>query len=451
MGKSCRKKYSRCFIFPAMKKNITLKNEKWTGLQKISFRFFFVFLTLQIITENFLGNLFGDTLVVWRLGEKIFVSPCLWLNHHLFHFKYLPESWTTFSGSLHTIRDTVYLLFSILICIAWTIYDKKRAHYNGMLYWFSGCLVVALSSIVFVYGIIKVFPVQMPSPAFINLYKTVGELSPFDLLWTSFGYGKPYQVFSGIFEVSGAILILFKRTRVAGLLIITAVMLNVIMLNYTYQIGVLVTSFYILLVTLFLLAPYSRSLLLLFFYGQQTGLSGNGFIPQNRKSLAIVRVAGIVMLSTSFILGFLAAFNRHTNTNTVNKSRQYSLVKSYVVNNDSLKPVEEDTTRWRIWSEKTVNGKNSVSIAGMKAGVYKTYFIDRDTAIHQLILHPSNHADTNSLYFRYSNISRSIWRLEGTINQNNITVELQKVRPDTLFNLLKTKRTFLTFDDDENQ
>ena len=291
----------------------------------------------------------------------------------------------------------------------------------------------------------------MPSPSFINLSKMVGELSPFDLLWTSFGYGKPYQVFSGIFEVSGAILILFKRTRVAGLLIIMAVMLNVIVLNYTYQIGVLITSFYIFLIALFLLAPYSKSLLLLFFYGQQTDLSGHKFIPRNRKPLIILRVAGISIFLSSFVLGFLSAYNRYINTNTVNNSRQYSLVKNYILNNDTLKPVEEDTTRWRIWSEKTVNGKKSVIIATMKTGAYKTFFIETDSTNHQLILHPSNQADSSSLHFSYSNISKTSGCLEGTIKQNNIRVELQKVRPDSLLNLLKTKRSFLTFDDDENQ
>ena len=118
---------------------------------------FFVFLTLQIITENFLGNLFGDTLFIWRLGEKIFVPSCLWLNHRFFHFKYLPEPWTIFSGSLHTIRDTIYLIFSITLCIAWTICDKKRIHYNSMLYWFSGCLVIALSCIVLYMVLLKYF------------------------------------------------------------------------------------------------------------------------------------------------------------------------------------------------------------------------------------------------------------------------------------------------------
>ena len=168
-----------------------LNNEQWTAWQKIAFRFLFVFLSLQVLTENFIGNWFGSTLFIWRLGEKIFVPSCLWLNNHLFHFKYIPQSWTTFSGSLHTIRDIVYLLIALLVCIFWSLLDRKRPNYNKLLYWFSQCLVVALSCITFAYGVTKIFPIQMAAPSFIGLQTAVGNLSPFDLIWTAFGYGKP--------------------------------------------------------------------------------------------------------------------------------------------------------------------------------------------------------------------------------------------------------------------
>src|SRR6266700_583507 len=158
-------------------------NTRWTFWQKTVFRFFFTFLLLQVLTENFLGNLFGNTLFIWRLGETIFVRPCSWLNNHFFHYKYMPQTWTTFSGSLHTIRDIVYLVLSCLVCVVWTIFDRKSENYQKLLYWFSQCLVIGLSCIMFAYGILKVFPVQMRTPSFLDLNRPVGNLSPFELLW----------------------------------------------------------------------------------------------------------------------------------------------------------------------------------------------------------------------------------------------------------------------------
>jgi len=279
----------------------------WTRWQKMAYRFFFIFLTLQVLTENFLGNLFGNTLFVWRLGEKVFVPPCLWLNGHLFHFKYIPQSWTTFSGALHTIRDIVYLALACAGAVIWATLDRKAKDYHRQLVWFSKFLVAALSCIIYAYGIMKVFAVQMGKPSPATLRTAVGDLSPFELIWAVYGYGTPYQVFGGLMEVTGAVLILFSRTRAVGLLIIASVMMNVILLNYTFQIGVLVTSFYILLVTLFLLAPYMASLVKLFFFREKVSL-----LPVPGRPVRTARwlkIAGMFFIVVSFMLNTWFAYS----------------------------------------------------------------------------------------------------------------------------------------------
>ena len=424
---------------------------QWTSLQKIAFRFFFVFLTLQVITESFTGNLFGSTLFIWRLGETIFVRPCLWLNVHFFHFKYIPQTWTTFSGSLHTIRDTVYLLIACLACVVWTVFDRERRNYNKLHYWFSQCLLVALSCILFAYGIVKVFPVQMVFPSLTRLQTPVGDLSPFDLLWTTFGYGRPYQSFCGFFEMGGAILVLFKRTRVAGLLLSGAVMFNVVILNYTFQVGVLILSFYILLVILFLLAPYTKQLLQFFFTRQPVTPFQYVYQPGKSLKARVFKIVTILFVGTSFILTFQSAHSRYTRTESINHSRQYSRVKNYVVNGDTLRLIENDSLCWRLWSERVVDGKHYVSITTMNPNVYKTYTFERDSSKRLLLLHPFNQKDTASLNFHYTGINQVDWRLDGVVNQKRVAAELQRVNPDTVMRLLKTRRTIIIFDDESDQ
>jgi hypothetical protein len=295
-----------------MEANLSIQ-PPWTSWQKKAYRFFVIFLTLQVLTENFLGNLFGNTLFVWRLGEKIFVPPCLWLNGHLFHFKYIPQSWTTFSGALHTIRDIVYLVLASAGTVVWTMLDGKVKHYERQQYWFSKFLLTALSCIVYAYGIMKVFSAQMAKPSPATLRMAVGSLSPFELIWAAYGYGAPYQIFGGLMEVMGAVLILFSRTRVAGLLIIASVMINVILLNYTFQIGVLVTSFYILMVTLFLLTPYMASLVHFFFFRQKAWL-----VPDRGRPIRTARwlkMTGILFIAMSFMLNTWFAYTIYKRRN----------------------------------------------------------------------------------------------------------------------------------------
>jgi hypothetical protein len=399
------------------------------------------------MSENFLGNLFGNTTVVFRISEKIFVQPCLWLNDHLFHFKYIPQVWTTFSGALHTIRDTVYLTFTLLVCIIWTALDRRRTSYNKLLYWFSQFLIVAVSCILFFYGIIKIFTVQMASPTFASLHSTIGELTPFELLWATFGYGKPYQIFSGLFESGAAILILFKRTRVVGLLIGAVLMMNILMINYTYQVGVFILSLYIFFIIVFLLAPYTHQLLRFFFNKQMASLLLDEYKPPKTRTTKIIRGIAVTSIACCFFATTKSAFDLYMKIDGLTRSRQYSIIKQYVVNNDTMQLMEHDTICWRYWNERISNGKKYVTISTMNPAGNKTYAIERDSINHQLTLHPYNQRDSTALQFSYLVVDASNWQLEGLVNQKNIRVELQRINPDTTMTLLKTRRRIFTLDD----
>ena len=427
---------------------VSIADPKWGAGIKIAFRFFFIFLALQILTESFLGNLVGFSIDIWSIGANIFTPPCLWLNRHLFHFHYTPASWTIFSESLHTIRDIVYLVFTVAGCIIWTLADGKRPDYNRLHYWFSRVLVTGLSCIMFAYGIIKIFPIQMAMPSVVTLGRKVGTLSPFDLLWATLGYGTPYEIFTGIVEVSGAILILFRRTRLAGLLIILSALLNIILLNYTYQIGVLVISSYILLITLFLLAPNARSLTRLLFNGKAARPYREPYVPERNGKTVGFRVFMALLIASSFFLNTRWAYQRYTRRAALTRSRQYSLIREHIVGNDTLLMIENDTLRWRLWSESTVEGKRMLSIVSMDPGVYKTYTLGRDSVGQILTLHPSGKKDTVAVRFHCTEVSGKDWRLDGTIGGSRVQLRLQRIDPDTAFRLLQTRRRVIVFDDE---
>jgi hypothetical protein len=119
-----------------------------------------------------------------------------------------------------------------------------------------------------------------------------------------------------------------------------------------------------------------------------------------------------------------------------------------MVNNDTLRAVENDTICWRLWSERVTDGRRFVTIATMKQGITQTYIMEQDTSHHHLTLHPFNQKDTASLNFIYADISKNDWMLEGDVRQRKIKVELLRINPDTMMNLLKAKRTIVTFDDE---
>ena len=424
-------------------------NHQWPSWQKIAFRLFFVFLSLQVLTENFIGPIFNFSPLVWKLAEKIWIPPTLWLNKRIFHFNYLSEGWTTFSAVLHTIRDTVYLLAACLAAAIWTIIDQKRANYDKLFYWFSESLVIALSCMIFSYGIIKIFPLQMRPPTLISLYKPMGDQNPYELLFDTLGFGEPYVVFSGLFEALGAVLILFKRTRVVGLLVIICLMLNIVMLNYAFHIGVLITSFYMLLIALFLLARYAGQIMRFFFTRETALLPWAGYAPAKNGKTKLFKAITLVFLGISFFINTRSARSLYITSKITSDSRRYSLVKNYVAGNDTLKLVDKDTVCWRIWSERMTNGKPSVTIATMNAAGSRSYWLTRDTAKGLLTLRPAIAKDSSLYSFTYKELGGNNWRLEGIFKQKDIRVELQRISPDTTMTLMKPKRSVIVTNDAE--
>lgn len=288
----------------------------------------------------------------------------------------------------------------------------------------------------------------MQMPTFVDLHRTVGELSPFNLLWDAFGYGKPYQIVSGICEVLAAILILFRRTLVIGLMLLFVIMANVVLLNFTFIIGVLDLSFLLLLFTIYLLKPYLSSFYSFFLKSENASLKHINYCISKKWKRSILAGMVIIFIGASFSFNLIDAYKIHENIDLVNKSRRYYEIKNFVSNNDTLKLVIGDNVRWRFWSEQILNEKMMVSLATMDIDNSKSYELSRDSINHLITLKPVYQEDTTVLIFQYKNIDKINWHLEGNFKDKYLSVDLQKINPDTVLNLLKTKRIIFGKDDD---
>jgi hypothetical protein len=80
------------------------------------------------------------------------------------------------------------------------------------------------------------------------------------LLWIFMGYSRAYSVFAGGAEVLAGAFLFFRRTTTLGALLAAAVMANVVMLNFCYDVPVKLNSTHYLAICLFLLAPDVRRL-----------------------------------------------------------------------------------------------------------------------------------------------------------------------------------------------
>src|SRR5262249_27932065 len=159
---------------------------------------------------------------------------------------------------------------AVLLAVAWTAVRRGRPVAPRTLDLVTVYVRYYLATIMLVYGLDKMLLLQFGEPGPARLMVTYGESSPFGLLWTSMGAAKPYQFFAGLAETVGALLLLWPRTVLLGALLSAGALLNVVMLNMSYDVPVKLASSHLLLLSLFVAAPHLGRLLDLLLFNLPT-------------------------------------------------------------------------------------------------------------------------------------------------------------------------------------
>ena len=126
-------------------------------------------------------------------------------------------------------------------------------------------LTYYLSLQLLIYGFDKLFKGQFfyPEPNILNT--NLKDLSPDILYWSTMGISRGYSMFLGGAELLVAFLLWFRNTRLIGLIIGTGIMINVVAVNFGFDISVKVYSCFLLASFLLVLSPYFSFLTSVFF------------------------------------------------------------------------------------------------------------------------------------------------------------------------------------------
>ena len=120
-------------------------------------------------------------------------------------------------------------------------------------------LLVWLAAVLARYGADKLFKTQFYLPEPTTLYTPFGMLEKDILYWSTIGTSRPYNLFLGGTEMLAALLLLFRRTRRAGLLLALAVFIQVLAVDLGFGIDVRMFSSFLLLLAVLLIAPDAGS------------------------------------------------------------------------------------------------------------------------------------------------------------------------------------------------
>ena len=233
----------------------------WSRGQRILFRFAFVYLVLynlpfplNIIPIPQLGILLGVLSEPW--------SHCvIWVGQHVLHVTATVHRSGSGDTMLAYVEAFCILSLSVLATAVWTLLDRKRADYARLNDWLRTYVRFSLAAAMLTYGGYKVIKGQFPGTFPERLIETFGAASPMGLLWTFMGASTSYNVFSGLAEMIGGLLLVARRTMLLGALVSIGVLSNVVMLNFSYDVPVKLYSLHLLAMAVFLTLPDAKRLL----------------------------------------------------------------------------------------------------------------------------------------------------------------------------------------------
>jgi hypothetical protein len=213
---------------------------EWRPATRVAFRFAFAYTALFIAP---LGPL-GLTALAKLVARHVFgvAGP-------------IP---TAGNGSGDRLIDWVtnlcILVLAVVATVVWSALDRRR-EYSLLHDRLRVVLRYGLGVTMCTYGAAKVFQSQFPAPSLERLVEPYGQSSPMGLVWTFMGYSYAYNLYAGLAEMAGGILLFWRRTTTLGALVGAAVLTNVVMINLAYDVPVKRFSAHLLAAAILLAIP----------------------------------------------------------------------------------------------------------------------------------------------------------------------------------------------------
>ena len=216
--------------------------------------------------------------------------------------------------------------------------EQRETIVRGVVRWF--CAVQFM-----IYGFAKVNGSQFTSLDS-RLAAPLEDVSPFWLAWYFFGYSGLYKGFIALIEIVGGGLLVFRRTALAGALVLLPAIVNIVLIDIAFRVDLGATLMAIVLTfgLLYLIRPHVRRLL--------------AVVLVDHESTRAARVATVCGVVLTGVLAFSFTY--------------------YLANFNNRYPTEIDGT-WDVVGERT-EGISQVFFERNRASW--VVFMDEDGALH---------------------------------------------------------------------
>lgn len=327
-----------------------LPANNWSVTKKLLFRFFAVYFFIYIFPFPVRFIPFNYSLYKWY--STIWDALVPWVGKNILHVSYSITVKPGGSGdtTYNYVQLFLFAVFAMIAAIIWSVTDRKRKTYDLFLYWLMVYVRYYLAFTMISYGFYNIIKIQFTFPYW-ALTETYGESSPMGLLWNFMGYSTAYNVFTGLAQAVGGILLLFRRTSTFGSLVCIAVLSNIVALNFCYDVPAKLFSSNLLLMAIFIAVPDMQRLISFLFTNKALAAVNiqPKFYTRWMKIISIdvkILIIGTVLFSTINIVW--EGYKTYGDEATQKKPLFgiYNVTK-FVRNNYTLPPMATDTLQWK--------------------------------------------------------------------------------------------------------
>lgn len=225
------------------------KSSTWSLTEIFIFRLGLIFFIILFIPYdlNLYHSLDGGGFSFQNLFQiatyrTSFISESLYVGNHLEGY----YNWL------------IALLLALVGAIVWGFLKKEQPvkEYNQLYYLLRVALRYRLALAIIFTGVVKLFPIQIPEPTLSDFHTPYGNFLLWKMYYLTNAVSSALYIPSlGILEIIGGLFLLNRRTVTIGSGLLIALLTNIVIVNYVYEIGEQVYSSFLLLIAMVIILP----------------------------------------------------------------------------------------------------------------------------------------------------------------------------------------------------
>lgn len=398
----------------------------------MAFRFVCTYLLLSMATP-FVVMVPGLT----TLGDA-WQNLVQWFGSHAFGVEITVLPSDSSDTTFNYVEVACWFMIAVAVTLLWSVVDRRRRNYSRLHDALRVAVRFFLALIMAAYGANKVFPAQFGSLHLHDLQQPFGEQSPNGLLWRFMAASPAYTCLTGVVEVLGGLLLIFRRTTLLGALLCAGAMTQVFALNVCYDVPVKLFSAHLLLMSLLLIAPDLRRLVDVFVLHRAT--APIEFHPYFRR-VGLERTVGAIkaVAFVTFTVVMLVVSHRLSESRNHSKPPLHGIwiVDDFAAAGSLLPPLASDAKRWSGLTIDRARGGKTVAVVWFVNGTKTAFRPDVDPAGRRLELIPVANESESAAWaeLHYDQPKPDELIVTGSIDGGAVEVKLHRF-PESQFPLI---------------